>query len=74
MMTRGGASAALSIKENRTMPFRFYRRFRLFPGARFNVSKRGASVNVGRTGASKQTYTLNRSNGTMSRAYDLSRL
>jgi Protein of unknown function (DUF4236) len=33
------------------MPLRFYRRIRLFPGARLNLSKRGASVSVGRRGA-----------------------
>jgi Protein of unknown function (DUF4236) len=30
------------------MPLRFYRRVRLLPGARINLSKRGASVSVGR--------------------------
>jgi hypothetical protein len=33
------------------MPLRFYRRVRLFPGARINLSKRGASFSVGRRGA-----------------------
>jgi Protein of unknown function (DUF4236) len=33
------------------MPFRFYRRVRLFPGARINFSKRGASISIGRRGA-----------------------
>jgi Protein of unknown function (DUF4236) len=33
------------------MPLRFYRRVRLFPGARINLSRRGASLSVGRRGA-----------------------
>lgn len=33
------------------MPLRFSRRFRLFPGARVNSSKRGASFSVGRRGS-----------------------
>jgi Protein of unknown function (DUF4236) len=32
------------------MPLRFYRRVKLFPGLRINLSKGGASVSVGRKG------------------------
>jgi hypothetical protein len=33
------------------MGFRFYRRVRLFPGLRVNLSKSGASLSVGRRGS-----------------------
>jgi hypothetical protein len=33
------------------MAIRFWRRQRLFPGVRINVSKSGASLSVGRRGA-----------------------
>jgi Protein of unknown function (DUF4236) len=33
------------------MPLRFNRRFRLGPGARINLGKRGASLSVGRRGS-----------------------
>jgi hypothetical protein len=33
------------------MPLRFYRRVRLFPGARLNFGKRGASISVGERAA-----------------------
>ena len=33
------------------MSWRFYRRLRIMPGLRLNLSKRGASVGIGRRGA-----------------------
>jgi hypothetical protein len=33
------------------MGFRFYRRFRIFPGLRLNLSRSGISTSVGRRGA-----------------------
>jgi Protein of unknown function (DUF4236) len=39
------------------MPLRLWRRFRIFPGVRVNLSKGGLSLSVGRRGA---RYTTGR--------------
>jgi hypothetical protein len=47
----GSTSRSKRLSRRREMGFRFWRRVRIIPGMRVNLSKSGASLSVGRRGA-----------------------